>query len=100
MKRVNLDRTEKGEFGYWWKNECKYSIDFEDNYDELLNNNKFDCFLLKTFKNDENHELRLKSKLRFEQISKKIGFDFISINSQKDYVKPLMSFFKNRSKRY
>lgn len=41
------------------KNECKYSIDFEDNYDELLNNNKFDCFLLKTFKNDENHKFNI-----------------------------------------
>lgn len=41
------------------KNVCEHSINFEDNYVQLLNNNKFDCFLLKTFKNDENHEFNI-----------------------------------------
>ena len=36
----------------------------------------------------------------FEKKSKKIGFDIISINVQEDYVKPLISFFKLRGKRY
>ena len=37
------------------KNTNKHSIIFNDNTEELLNNNKFDCFLLKTYKNDKNH---------------------------------------------
>lgn len=37
------------------KNRNKHSITFNDKAKELLNNNKFDCFLLKTYMNDKNH---------------------------------------------
>ncbi len=39
-------------------------------------------------------------EMNFEKDAKRIGFDTISINVQKDYVKPLMSFFKMRGKRH
>jgi uncharacterized protein (DUF58 family) len=39
-------------------------------------------------------------EMNFEKDAKRIGFDTVSINVQKDYVKPLMSFFKMRGKRH
>lgn len=41
------------------KNTNKHRISFDDNYEQLLSNNKHDCFLLETYKNDENHEFNL-----------------------------------------
>ena len=41
------------------KNVTKHLITFNDDCKELLNNNKFDCFLLKTYMNDKNHEFNI-----------------------------------------
>ena len=49
---------------------------------------------------DEHYKYLIENQSRFYEISKKMGFDVISINSQKDYIQPLMSFFKNRGNRY
>ena len=54
---------------------------------------------LENNKNIYNKKLQ-ESELTFEKESKKIAFDMISINVQEDYVKPLMTFFKMRGKRY
>ena len=48
---------------------------------------------------DEHHKNLIENQSNFYEISNKIGFDVISINSQKDYTQPLMSFFKNRGNR-
>ena len=37
----------------------KYLRTFNDNAEKLLNNNKFDCFLLKTYMNDKNNEFNI-----------------------------------------
>jgi len=37
------------------QNTNKHSITFNDNAEELLSNNKYDCFLLKTYMNDKNY---------------------------------------------
>ena len=42
-------------------NTNKHLIIFNDNAEELLNNNKFDSFLLKTFVNNKNYENELKN---------------------------------------
>jgi hypothetical protein len=49
-KYFNLNYNSKSQ-----KNKNKHSIILNDNSEELLNNNKFDCFLLKTYMNDKNH---------------------------------------------
>ncbi len=49
---------------------------------------------------DEHHKYLIENQSNFYEISNKMGFDVISINSQKDYIQPLMSFFKNRGNRY
>ena len=41
------------------KNKNKHSIIFNDNSEELLNNNKFYFFLLKTYMNDKNHAFNI-----------------------------------------
>ena len=45
--------------GKFKKNVTKHLITFNDECKELLNNNKFDCFLLKTYMNDKNHEFNI-----------------------------------------
>ena len=37
----------------------EHSMTFNDNSEEILNNNIFDCFLLKTYMNDKNHEFNI-----------------------------------------
>ena len=49
---------------------------------------------------DEHHKYLIENQFNFYKISNKMGFDVISIDSQKDYIQPLMSFFKNRGNRY
>ena len=49
---------------------------------------------------DEHHKYLTENQSKFYEISNKMGFDVISIDSQKDYIQPLMSFFKNRGNRY
>ena len=49
-KYFNLNYNSKSK-----KNTNNHSITLNDNSEELLNNNKFDCFLLKTYMNDKNH---------------------------------------------
>tara|TARA_Y100000816_G_scaffold103938_1_gene72495 strand:+ start:2992 stop:3741 length:750 start_codon:yes stop_codon:yes gene_type:complete len=41
------------------KNTNNHSIILNDNAEEILNNNKLDCFLLKTYMNDKNHEFNI-----------------------------------------
>lgn len=41
------------------ENTNKHSITFNDDTEKLLTNNKFDCFLLKTYMNDKNHEFNI-----------------------------------------
>jgi hypothetical protein len=53
-KYFNLNYNSKSK-----KNVNKHSIIFDDYCEELLNNNKFDCFLLKTNMNDKNHEFNI-----------------------------------------
>ena len=53
-KYFNLNYNSKSQ-----KNKNKHSIIFNDNSEELLNNNKFDCFLLKTYMNDKNHAFNI-----------------------------------------
>jgi hypothetical protein len=53
-KHFNLNYNSKKQ-----KNINKHSIILDDNCEELLNNNNFDCFLLKTYMNDKNHEFNI-----------------------------------------
>ena len=53
-KYFNLNYNSKSK-----KNTNKHSIILNDNAEEILNNNKLDCFLLKTYMNDKNQEFEI-----------------------------------------
>ena len=62
-----------------------------------------EMFWIDTASKEAIKELEYETKLKqskFSKNAKKIGFDLISISTDKDFVDPLMAFFKKREKRY